>query len=737
MGYLVPDTKQQMDDAFLYDLRNVLAQYNLNSAAMENLIHAYHMSSDIFERNQDQFYQSLYETFQAFGIGNGASQEKLFPPADRSLEHFKNTFQKLWKAASVYAELTPFDNMAKVIKAMEGVTLPNTASVAEIYEHYDDRYDRILMEQDMLKEVDHRMESDMVLNPIAESLKTLNTFLIFHTTDAPFSDAEKEKIRRQTSRLNEPFRPEAQTEDRHSGLFCGDRIETPADLKQYLERYEAMLCEFMKKDQRSFRKFAQSYQEPEQAERRKKLTEAEIYAARRKNAAADLDAEFECLIPELDKFKNNKLKESAASVCEQYLGDFHSICQSMTNTILGDSHVKDAEAELKKSYKEAIAEQQKCKDEYNVSFIDAHGDEEKRKLIDEEHRQLGELLRNQEKALDDAKNISRDTKAYEPVVYDAVAKFKKAVREYRKETTDKQFMQELSDSRNQFYKTFKEIKAERKKLQAHPDEEKQRLLDEKAIRFTKLLEEKLEAFDRHQSDAEQKLKTVYKACMDQVEKAYLDEQKHWLGRVNQSINTIKERREKFSKEEYPNNSYVKRMNSEEERKRQEAERLTDEKERVIRDELRDICDALGSVKKTNLFGNEKDNSEEYNTMLEAIEAYQTKQLDAETAYQACADYLALSLDSRGGVKNMGSKLGKLRKQACVRMMELLKPEAALDADELEDNEYRQRINYETLKASLARKSTSIDANQNDGNAKAYSDLNAKISEVKKARNREL
>ncbi len=734
MGYLVPDTKKQMDDAFKYDLQDVFAQYNIKSETMEELIQAYHANPDAFNRNKDQLYQSLYETFQALGIGDGKTQEELFPSADRSLEHFKNTFQKLWRAVSVYAELAPLESMAKIVK--ETVTLPNTSSVAEIYEHYDDRYDRILMEQDMMDEVNRQIGSDMYSNPMADSLKKLNTYLIFHTTDAPFSADEKEKISTQISRLNKPFYSKTQTEDMAPGIFSGELIETPADLKQYLDCYETMLCEFMKEGRSGFRKFAQSYKEPKEAGRIKKLAEADIYAARRKNADADLDAEFEVLMPKLDQFKNNRLKESVTSVCEQYQMDFQIVCERTTDTILNDSKVENAEKTLKESYKKAIAEQQIYESEYNASFINAKGDKEKQNLIDAERRQLGELLRNQKKALDDAKNISYDTGEYETIVKNTIARFKKAVREYRKKTTNKQFKKEFSDSRRQFYETFKEIKAERKKLQAHPDEEKQRLLDEKATQFTKLLTEKLKAFDKHQSDAEKKLQTEYEDCINQITQVYLNERKYRFGCVNQAIDTIKNRQKKFSQEEYPNNSYVIRMNGEKERRRQEAEQLQDEKERGIRDELRDIRAALGSMPKTNLLGKEKDNSDQYNDMIDAIDAYLNKQMDANMAYQYCEAYLALSLDGRGGVKHMGSKLGQLRKQACVRMMELLKPNPALAADGQAGNEQRQRINYETLKASLARKSESIHTDQNDLNAKAYSNLKAKINEVK-ARNREL
>lgn len=109
-----------------------------------------------------------------------------------------------------------------------------------------------------------------------------------------------------------------------------------------------MLCEFMKEGRSGFRKFAQSYKEPKEAGRIKKLAEADIYAARRKNADADLDAEFEVLMPKLDQFKNNRLKESVTSVCEQYQMDFRIVCERTTDTILNDSKVKNAEKTLKR-----------------------------------------------------------------------------------------------------------------------------------------------------------------------------------------------------------------------------------------------------------------------------------------------------------------------------------------------------------------------------------------------------
>lgn len=731
MGYLVPGTKQAIHDALNSDLREVLSKHELNSEKMEELIRAYHASPVIFDRNKENLYQSLYETFQTLGIGKGTAKDDLFPPDNRSFDHFKNTFHKLWKTVSIYAELNYSDPFASILMEDEHVALPNTSSVAEIYEHYDNRYDRILMEQDIVGELDYRMGLDLSHEQLADSLKKLNTYSIFHKTDEPFSDDELNKINIQTARLNKPFLPAKQKKVQGFVGFDGESVKTPADLKNYLDRYETVLREFINKDSYDFREFAQSYKGAKDAGFIKELTEADLHAAKHKKAADALDADFEALLSDFEKLEWKNRKKDKISVCEQYQSYFEYICSYITDEILRDQNVKDMEKKLAKVYKEGRADPESYESLYADIYLKTSDDDGK--IINGERRQLNDLCEKYQKELSDAHNISHNVKEYENSVNNSIVQFKKALRDYRKETADGQFKKEFSDCKKQIDTTLKEIKAERKQLQANFDEEKQRLLDEKSIRFTEFLKDKLQTFNQYQSDAKQKLDVAYTDCKNQIEKAYRDEQNDWLSRINQSIEKIADLREKF-KEDYQNSSYVKRKISERERNTQNNTDPEAKKRAEISDELGDICDALNSKKKKNLFGKEKKSSSQYTTMMDAIDSYRMGLINSNTAYEACKAYLSLSLNADGSLDDMGSKLGKLRKQACVRMMELLKPDPDPVAAEQIGDENRERINYETLKVSLARKSKDCDANNNDLNAKAYSNLNDKIKKAKAQNN---
>lgn len=172
----------------------------------------------------------------------------------------------------------------------------------------------------------------------------------------------------------------------------------------------------------------------------------------------------------------------------------------------------------------------------------------------------------------------------------------------------------------------------------------------------------------------------------------------------------------------------------------ENAKIADEKNENIRNQLKDICEAMDSVKKLSVWGN----SSQYNDMLKAIKDYREGKINANAAYDACRDYLKLSLNDNGGLDHMKSKAGQIRKQSCVRMLELLETapdfkKTDKDKDGLaQENEkakevHKDKLNYETLKTSLANKSDAVTVNVGAKDAKAYSNLNAKISEIKNAR----
>ncbi len=160
----------------------------------------------------------------------------------------------------------------------------------------------------------------------------------------------------------------------------------------------------------------------------------------------------------------------------------------------------------------------------------------------------------------------------------------------------------------------------------------------------------------------------------------------------------------------------------------------------LNNQLKDICEAMDSVKKLSVWGN----SSQYNDMLKAIKDYREGKINANAAYDACRDYLKLSLNDNGGLNHMKSKAGQIRKQSCVRMLELLETapdfkKTDKDKDGLAQENgkakevHKDKLNYETLKTSLANKSDAVTVNVGSKDAKAYSNLNAKISEIKNAR----
>lgn len=736
MGYLVPDSKLQMN----YVMENELADAFTSVAMADNmrkLVNAYHEDAENFNEHADEYFNILVNVFQEFDIepdkhenGLFADSDELFPQEKRNQETFKETFYKLWKSISIVEDF----------KKSEEPSLKSIATVANIYGNYEPVYDRILMEKDMHTNLERTLNGYVPTSIHSNALRTLYLISDKHKAGEPFTDKEKDIIGSEAYKLNSQFAKY----DRHTridnGLFFGESIKTLEDLRNYIDSYETMLRDRMNKEAKDYYKFAQEYKfdnseghvfggltEDDVTTMNKKLDKVlneEDLKAQRKVLSEEMDPIFKDLDSVLDELKD---LDRAVKVYGKQVLDAH-------------------DAELSKAFKDITDEPEakKAKEAYDQALTSVKNDlEEIENYSHARNVPRGIFRRN------DGFDMNKIHTTYSKKVQseeDAVAFYNTDVKAFTElYGAERTSAKEKSDAAKKVFKKTilnqadgsiskynKEVQQKLDEINKKHEELKK---DPYNLQYKKDLKDLIDAlktdvgthiedFNREITVAENKLKETiapYKTACKR-------ESDYKRTRLMTATLGLKEIRDNLKKDY---------------QKTDLATKIKDSKNQNIKNELGNICEAMKSVKKISLLGN----SPKYKAMMAAIKGYRENKVDANEAYDACKAYLNASLTDGGGLKNMDSKAGKIRKQSCVRMMELLegapdfynldeieeKVELAADKEEKKEV-YKDKLNYETLKASLASKSAEVTVNSKSKDAKAYSNLNEKLKKIRDTKN---
>ncbi len=745
MGYLVPDTQKKINQAVDVEFAGVF-KTEYFAEAMKDLIEAYgETDPKSFNENKNQYFSTLFGVMREFNLaGNdGVIEEEEwtdhFPKEERTQENFKNIFSKLWKSISI-AEEYKKNNAEEAAKEFNQNPL-KMRSVAEIYNNYLPVYDQILIEKDMIDGLDAFGRFGKIdQNAYQHSLRNLNLMNSGRNPAVPFTEEELKQIKEDIEVLNRPFVKYGQlgkVED--EGLFAGNNIKNSADLQAYIDKYETMLRDRMTLGGNDHREFAQAYKvDDSKGDTTAKLGLEDIETVNRKIAAKELGADLEPLLKELDDLQNenkakNELNDVINNVEESLYGIKRKVDEDPDIKKAGENHTKtyDAVTEKKNALKKDVNKNIRRSDEKRINL--------------NESRDLDTIFKNFDDRLFDA-NINRFDNDYEKKCND-FEKNRKVIEENygtaRKAYIDefsKQVVRDIPEFRKGINQQLEELGTKRNDLLENPDqpqyEKKQQELKTQIDELKKSLTAKInesKADRRLMQDNLKKAGDTYKSAMNESydkEKEYkLDAWDKAAGKIRNVANQLDT--------DYQNSSYVQRISKS-----------------AVRSQLTDICEAMESVKKSSFFQKTKGNSPQYTAMVNAIKGYTDGAVNAEAAYKACEDYLKLSTNKLGGLLDMNSKAGKIRKQSCVRMMELLQdaPDFPKPKDKTEDvfgdfdndvnanylNEEapKERINYDILKASLASKASGKITDKKAKDAKAYSNLNEKLREIKESKNAE-
>ncbi len=723
MGYLVPELEKQMEQVFEQDIAGAFASPK-SAEIMKGLANAYHEDPAEFNKNADKYFEQLSKMFREFKI----QPENL----ERTQENFKETFHKLWKSIS----------LAEDFKNSKNVYVSPKADVAKIYQNYQPVYDRILLEKDM-----HRgLQQTNILGTGLDhqkALLALHVVLLDHKTNEPFNRGEQALIKEAAHELNKGFTIYDNNgfTIKNPGLFSGESVKTPADLKKYMDNYDTMLRDAMKLNAKEFHLFAQGYQIDEEGETVTKLTEDDVKAINRKFYDAQPDAELEFLLQEFhDLYDADKVNAYAKEILSAFDNE---IKKAAPQDVMDDPQVKEAQAAYDQTLETAQNDLEKIND-----F--SHG---KNLPKDVEYRYNDQYALK--KIYDDfAPQVKYGVDVFDPIQNDELKDFNDKIdaekasytaykddakNEFKKVIVN-QVKKEIPKSNEYVQGKLKEIKELRNQMlndPYHPEYQKTKDEMNQQIEFLKAhLKSDLTSYTLDRLEAKGKLKQAVAPYQKKVQDTYEKEKAGRIKDFNRAAYYLNDIRESIQ-QNYENTEQGKRFAAATERRNAAA------RENLC-SQLSDICEAMNSVTKYSLRGN----SSQYNEMLTAIKDYRENRINANQAHKACQDYLNLSLNDNGTLRNMNSAAGKIRKQSCVRMMELLEKapdfkQPQKDEEKIElfvdngkknaKNVHKEKLNYETLKTSLAGKSGEVAANDNSKDAKAYSNLNAKLKEIKEAK----
>ena len=752
MGYLVPKTKKEINYVVDHEFETVLVSKNM-ADAIKDLAHAYHEAPDAFNKRADEYFNTMASIFREFNIKQEKDEnaiffdpQKVFSPKERTQENFKETFNKLWKSIAISADF----------KRSAVPSLNSRGNVAENYENYKPVYDRILMTKDMHYNTD-RYFGDPLDNTRHVELRNLYLLNDEHDPNKPFTQDELNSIAYYTKPLNKGFAKYKGNECIDPGLFSNKPLKTPADLEKYLTNYETMLRDRVNMNGKEFDIFAQGYEQGDTTER---LSEADLENLNRKLDAAQFQADwkadyqaeriarqqelsdelaplFKTLNANLEEL--NKLKDgnSLNAYGKKVLSPFYDAINKANPDVTDDPKVKEAQAAYDQAVEAIRGDLEKLDKTYQmkhkpkvVNFVGS--DEfELGKLCNK----YDSLVKNTEKTMEaDFKKANEEVESGRA---QSIAKAEGA-RDIFKATVQEQVYTDIRIYNKEVQKKLEAINKTRDELMKDPFQPK---FADKKDSLTKAIEElsselntHLTTYNEQRSKAEKNLKEAIQTYQkNMAEGGFFDKEKETrIKHLKETTDKLGNMRKNL-KVDYDKTWFAQRC-------ARENAKIADEKNENIRNQLKDICEAMDSVKKLSVWGN----SSQYNDMLKAIKDYREGKINANAAYDACRDYLKLSLNDNGGLDHMKSKAGQIRKQSCVRMLELLETapdfkKTDKDKDGLaQENEkakevHKDKLNYETLKTSLANKSDAVTVNVGAKDAKAYSNLNAKISEIKNAR----
>ncbi len=749
MGYLVPETKKQLEYVLNTELAGALTTPEM-VATMTELAEAYQETdAQKFNQNKEKYFSSLHSMLRLYGIdlrNKEAKEEQelalfdevdhFFPEDQKTQENFKQIFNKLWKSISLaenfkkdyYAELIPEPNVAK------------------IYQNYLPVYDEILKQTEMHNGLDRSSGRPVgTARPVA--LRNMMLIADKHKNDEPFRPGELADVRREAIELNRSFSVYNGPTMIDSGMFDGDRIQTPEDLRNYIAKYETMLCDQMEANGRDLYIFAQGYAKlGYQGESVKRLNEDDLRAVNRKIEAFEKEKELDRLEADLKPFLQelrdlqdfDRVKEFA----DQTVAEYRNELQKSFQDINRDPEVQAAQ----KAYDK---QQAAARDELVTTTLYLKGG--KRLPLGVERRFNDQY---------DAKNVCDPVETNISLAEDRVSPYDREIEAFSKEVKterkafekkavgaqnafveaiEKQTDKDLPEYNKEVQQKLKDIETKREELLQDPfapdyKQKKQELQDQiESLKGN--LKYHIFDYNKDRINAKYTLKNALKPFQENMKASYQKEKQFKIDRLEGSTRFLHTARQEL-KSAYSNTRQGKAV----------AEAKYEKAHRELSKQLMDICEAMDSVKKVSIFGN----SAQYDAMLKAIKDYRDNKIDAKKAQEACLNYLNLSSDGHGGLEKMTSQAGKIRKQSCVRMMELLEDapdlekiktgmseigEFALKKDEdlLEKEVRKEKIDFDTLKASLARKSGEVTADADSKDAKAYSNLNAKLGEIKKAK----
>lgn len=723
MGYKIPGNSSDFEKNYTSS-HSGLWRNMLSFDAVEvlgKLIDSYNGINDNSsqEFNLEDNYLMLYKACGILGITAGKSKDELFP--HQTKDQFYRDFQKLWNSISIYQELA----------ADEDEELSENADLSDIFNNYSESYERYLLEAEALDylsgEVILKVSDDPNANEYKEALKKLNFYRSRHTANEPFNEEELAKIQKQTSILGKHFDEQ----------FSGDDIETPRDLDEYLKDYETMLHNLSLYDFHvSFRDFAKDYSVAEIDKGYLTAHEIKTFDKMRERRKFNYSNSIDIQKQNADMYNSMsndvKLNAQIQDANKNGLDILDQACESEKKKLQDDEELNSLKEEYKKEYascRRKLERYQSVKGELGKRQIQKNEWGENNSYISE--------IADYKKVLDSLDELT-NIFSFERERQNLRAAFKsemdKSSRIISGDRTD--LMRYVSYERRD---ELDKLNTKQSELDKNPNEEEQEKLDhdkeEVEKEFTRRLKESEILRDNyfgHMGDMASKYG-------NKISDSYKEELETSKKLFREAMKKMKDASAAID-ESYQNSDYGKRMNKQDNVKRAE-----------IKEEISKVINALSAEKKTNLFGFKKANSKEYDDMLTAVQEYQSGRIDAEVAHEACEKYLKLSLDENG-IKNMGSGLGKLRKQGCVRLMELLsetpmfikdargieKPMTAQERQEAIENprnvKRRERINYDVLENSLGQKSDKLKKKVTYETArkeKAFTNLNKKIENVQK------
>lgn len=758
MGYLVPKTKKQQEYAFNTELAGAFTSQEVLDT-MKKLVDAYNETDPAaFKKNADSHFHSLYNVIHEMGIDQNqlvADDEYYFPKEQRTQENFKAVFHKLWKSIS----------MADNFKKSEDPSMRSKANVAEIYHNYIPAYDEILKQKEMHNGLD-RYCGYKVRDARPDALRNLILIENEHKNGEPFSKKDMIDIHTETDILNRSFSLYDGLKMVDEGFFIGNSIKTPADLKEYIAKYETMLRDQLEQDGKDFYIFAQGYAKAGyHGESVRRLDEDDLKAVYSKIEAMEqekqlnqekdelnhLDDDLKPFVQELNDLQDvGKVNEYGRAIISNYN---YAVKQASDQNIDKDEDIEAAQKAYYSELMDAKVERERINQcltgtikkrlPYNVEY--------KR----DDRTEAGKLDEKFEASIDACEDIVSPYTASAKEFSGQLEEERKASKEKTvaakkefKEVLEQQLRTDLPQYNKEIQPKLKEIEEKRQSLLENlydPEYEKKKKALKDEIRTLKeSLNSHISGYKEMRSQNQRKLEESLKQFQDEMNGSYQKEKNKKLDCLKTAVDSLKNAQKEMQKD-YNNTKQGQRIAKAAEKNKAAQDKIQDirnkEQENArqkLCGQLKDICEAMNSVKKTSIFGN----SAQYDAMVQAIKDYREQKIDANAAHKACQNYLQLSLNNNGGLDKMNSKAGKIRKQSCVRMLELLEKapdfkkskqaENGIAPDGLE-GAHKEKIDYETLKASLARKSAEVTVNVGEKDAKAYSNLNAKMSEIKKAK----